>query len=61
MAIFQYVNINISADLSQVGINDVFDDITNQVESQMGGSKPTPIRQLDKPTHRTRKFRRKRR
>ena len=35
-------------DLSQANINDLFDDIRNQVESQMGGTgtKPKPIRQL---------------
>ena len=53
------MDILLPRDLSNANINDVFDDIRNQVESQMGGTgtKPKPIRQLS----RNKKFRRGRR
>ena len=42
------MDISLPRDLFQANINDVFDDIRNQVESQIGSVKPIPIRQLDK-------------
>jgi hypothetical protein len=39
------VDISLPQDLAQASINDVFDDIRNQVESQTGSVRPRPIRQ----------------